>query len=537
MSLAWLNQDDFAAGILRSVGLGMEVGLGVSNSINGLFDDDGDVYLRGNTTVYAGDGTLGPVTFIWTGALEAGSEGFISTATNLYRIDKTDHSLHQFISGDPLPRPVKPAVVGTKLFLPNGTAWTGSTAQLLTGALPAPLPGMVGSVHLAACGTRLVIGQGRYVRFSHAGAPTVFDPTDYHELPEGAQIRGLATIKDTLLVFTGYGIWAIMNMALDLTDDDGNPQQVVQKLMAEAGLLHEAGLTEWGGRIVAPLNDRVILLDTISTPTVISDSIAPLYAQHVKAGRLPGGAKVFHDHLFLPWLNPDNTVASTMVCRLNRPVRGRMTYYPWTILDGHAAQMTMGDISPIAETHTMLAAHTDGRIIDYGNLFTPDADVALDADGSTPDFDLETRDFPTGNGQPNHLRALRLYYTLIGPTDEDTFVEAALSYGGVSQTYEQLRNVGSYTDVADAFVTYQAVLHGGSDSSWEPNEWAADTDLLWSPLDGQAHETRAADPKQWVLAQPKRVRYMRARFRCSDPVVKLIVHRVGFGIRPATHQR
>jgi hypothetical protein len=49
VSLNWISQDDFAAGIVRNVARDIDVGVGVSNAVNGLFDDDGDCYLRGNT--------------------------------------------------------------------------------------------------------------------------------------------------------------------------------------------------------------------------------------------------------------------------------------------------------------------------------------------------------------------------------------------------------------------------------------------------------------------------------------------------------
>jgi hypothetical protein len=280
VSLNWISQDDFAAGILRDVARDIDVGVGVSNAVNGLFDDDGDCYLRGNTRQYVAP--IGaPLTFLWTGDL-GGSVGLASTAAKLYSLQ--GNALTALVGGTPVTRPVKPAIVAGELFLPNGTSWKGVGTQPQTGQLPAALPGASGAVHLAAAGGRLVIGQGRFVRFSQAGLPHSFLPDDFHELPEGAQIRGLATIKSTLLVFTGYGIWAIENLDLDLTDDAGNPQQVMQKLIPELGLLHESGLTEWSGRIVAPCASRMMLIDTVSAPTSISDSIPPLYLQHVLAG-------------------------------------------------------------------------------------------------------------------------------------------------------------------------------------------------------------------------------------------------------------
>jgi hypothetical protein len=543
MALSWRWQEDFAAGVLRSAARDQEVGVGVSNAVNGLFDDDGDCYLRGRTIQHSELVAGAPLTFLWTGALSEGPIGFASSAEHTYVL-RPDSTLEEHVLGGPLiGRPVKPAVLKDVLYIPPNLKWTGISGGVIppeSAGFPAPLPGMVGTVHLAAAGNRLVIAQGRFVRFSASGDATTWGTDDYHELPEGTIIRGLATIKDTVLVFTGYGVWSIQNLALDLTDDLGNPQQVLQKLLPEVALLHEAGLAEWGGRIVVPCNDRVLLIDTISAPTAISDSIAPLYMQHVRAGRLPGGAKVFNNHYFLPWLNTDGTVASVMVCRLNRPVRGRQVYYPWSILTGHAAGFTMADISAVTDVPTMLAAHHDGRVVDLGGLFNPG--LPADADGTIPEFDLETRHFPTGNGQPNHFRALRLEYTLEQAEGSPApTINAALSAGNVAQTYELLQlqfpDTG-YAGVFDTYADYAGVLHGGLDETvWGPSEWADDPTLFWAPLAHQPLQLPGLDPAQWMLDHPQRVRYVRVRFRCTDPVARLIVHRIGFGVRPATHQR
>jgi hypothetical protein len=534
VSLSWISQDDFAAGVLRSAGRALEPGVGVANAVNGLFDDDGDCYLRGNTRAYS-DALGAPLTFLWTGDL-GGPIGLVSTAASFYQL--AGGVLTAMAGGTPVARPVKPAVIAGELFLPNGTSWKGAATLPQNGQLPPPLPGMAGAVHLAVCGERLIVAQGRIVRFSAGGNPHSFGADDYHELPGGTVIRGLAAIKDTLLVFTSYGIWAIENLALDLTDDQGNPQQVMQKLFPELALLHEAGLAEWGGRIVVPCADRCFLVDTISAPTPISDSIAPLYMEHIRAGRLPGGGKAFRNHYFLPWLDAAGAVVSVMVCRLNRPVKGRATYYPWSVFTGHAAQMVMGDIAAVTPTPTMLVAHRDGRVVDFFSVFDPDNQVVHDVDGSDPEFDFETRDFPTGNGQPNHVRALRLNYTLTPLEGVDASIGAAFSFGSTAQSYETLRNGRSYDDVRTEYGDYAAVVRGPiAPSAWGPGAWAEDRDRFWMPLEQRALASPGIDPAQWRLAQPKRVRYARVRFRCTDPVAKLVIHGVGFGVRPATHDR
>jgi hypothetical protein len=200
--------------------------------------------------------------------------------------------------------------------------------------------------------------------------------------------------------------------------------------------------------------------------------------------------------------------------------------------------MVMGDIAALTSAPTMLVAHADGRILDYRAIFEPDAQTVHDADGSTPEFDLETRDFPTGNGQPNHLRGLRLSYTLQSIDGMSASVDAAFSYGSRAQTYERLRTVGLYSDVKATYPDYGAVERGELDPTvWGSAPWADDPGRYWEALDGHAPLSDGVEPEQWTLPRPKRVRYARARFRCVDPVAKLVVHRIGLGVRPATHQR
>ena len=43
--------------------------------------------------------------------------------------------------------------------------------------------------------------------------PFTFDPTDYHELPDGVVVQGMSSIRDRVLVFSNYGLWSITNMA------------------------------------------------------------------------------------------------------------------------------------------------------------------------------------------------------------------------------------------------------------------------------------------------------------------------------------
>lgn len=513
--LAWITQDDFGVGTLRTTGREVEPGVGVWNAINGFFDDDGNCFLRG-CTIKDRDRVTGPLTFLWSGILKEPAI-LISSATSLYD-GASDPPAP--LTGTPVARPSRPAIVGQEIFLPNGVSWDGDAAPLVN-QLPAPLPGMVGEICLCSCANRLVIGQGRFIRFSSytaAGkpAPRTFVDTDYHELPEGTIVKGLASIRDTLIVFTDYGIWSVTNLALDLTDDYGNPQQVLSKIVPELTLLGQAAITEWAGQIIAPCVDRCYLFDGgVSQPVAISDSVASLYRDFA-AGAVPGGAKVFNNHYFLPWLetgDPADGTRTVMVFRLDRPVRGRRVYYPVTLLDGHASGMVMGDYSSMFRSGpTLLVAHVDGGIYDYGLLLSPQHFSQFDGDGTEPIFDLETRDYVTGNGQPNHIRELRLRYTLPDPGDGQaaSFI-AALS--------------------VDWMIT------GDEVSDLPPGYWYDEPQRIWHALPGPPAVSQGLDPVKWPLPAAMRARWVRARFRSDHAPEGLIVHRIDIGVRPATHTR
>jgi hypothetical protein len=174
-------------------------------------------------------------------------------------------------------------------------------------------------------------------------------------------------------------------------------------------------------------------------------------------------------------------------------VRGRQTYYPWTEFDGHAGQQSMFDfyVSPFGPM--LLGAGTDGRLNDLSEIFNAfDYSGGGDADGTAPLFELETRDFPTGQGQPNHLKRIRLRYTAQGTAPPN--VQAAYS-----------------TDP----------LHA-----------------TWADLNTTALTMPGEDPLAWWLPQVPRARYARVRVRVQDTdLTRLIVHRVDLSVRPSTHAR
>jgi hypothetical protein len=499
MSLVQISQNDFAAGTLRGSAPDVQPGVGLYTATNGLFNDDGDVYRRGGTISY-GTPTLGtPLTWVWSGRLGIVNSLLAATTEGVYYYGPG------VVSADStgLARPVRHALVGGRLYLPTlrFLAATGAAGEVTAGAWvpPVSVSSQALEYHVESIAGRLVVASGNRIAFSEpVGYLTdpAFVADDFHELPGGIVVVGLAAIQDTLLVFTNYGLWSITNMAYDLTDAAGNIQQTLSEIVPEMALLHEAGLAAWSGRIVAPCTDRVYLIDLLSPPVSVSESIVPIYMNYVNTGCLPGGAKVYRNTLFLPILRLEGGVhhaVGMLTCRLNKPVRGRYVYYPWSEFTGHALKHRMFDLRrPVDTTLTpqspgLLAAGEDGRITNFTDVFAPSAANASDADGTTHAFQVETRDFPTGQGQPNHLRRIRLRYTADSPAAVN------VSYSSDRQTW---------TALADG----QVIPPG-------------------------------RDPLSWWLPNTARVRYVRTRFTVPGPVDRLVVHGLDLGIRPATHAR
>ena len=147
--------------------------------------------------------------------------------------------------------------------------------------------------------------------------------------------------------------------------------------MPELSLLHEAGLcgVEWAHR--RAVHRPRLPVDPSSLPVPLSDSVSPLYVDYVNRGFMPGGEKVCRNTLLLPMLDIFGVVGAMLTCRLNRPIRGRHVYYPWTKLDGHAGSQIALDVYLSGSVPRLFGAGTDGRVADLTPIFEPDPRTAL----------------------------------------------------------------------------------------------------------------------------------------------------------------
>jgi hypothetical protein len=135
-------------------------------------------------------------------------------------------------------------------------AWQDATLAGIYTANPyatapfTPLTGVEQYAGVAQVANRLLWADGRRVLMSNTidqdtGQPRlwVHDVDDYHEFP--ADIVALATLRDTVYVFTKAGIWTISNVGLPIVDAFGNGQHRVQKVSGDVVLRSPGGVAPW----------------------------------------------------------------------------------------------------------------------------------------------------------------------------------------------------------------------------------------------------------------------------------------------------
>lgn len=378
----------------------------------------------------------------------------------------------------------------------------------------------------ATVADRLLVAAGSRIAFSNArsvlGAlqPHVFDATDYHELPEGANVLGIEGVRDQAIVFSTDGVWAINNMAFDLTDAAGNPQQTLQRVSQDVFLWAACGVAAYANALVVPAVDGVYLIDGVGSPVAVAGSIWPLITSYVRSGFLPGGGVVFKNHYFLPVLDATNTVVDLLVCRLDRPVKVRnRVFYPWSWFRGHAmtvAALTtrVGTVGTARQPQLLAAGRgTDARVVNLTNVFAPAAAVKQDADGTTHRWSVETRDFETGAGETlNTVRRVKVRYELVDAAADNPLIRGYYSVGSpiAGQTIWGAFNWGSAT-------------------------WSDPTLGEYSLMPGVAAEDTGRDTFTWFLQA--RTRYLRVRLESTDPSASLNLRTLQLYIRSSGKDR
>jgi hypothetical protein len=414
----------------------------------------------------------------------------------------------------------------------KGTSLTGQTAVFYPTYRHVSGDPYSGAEYVVVCQNRLVYGSGRIVAFSDIDDPHTLPSVNYHELPTGATICGLAELGGDVIVFTTDGVWVISGLEYEIVDPNGNGQHTVRRLSEGIKLAGIAGVAGYDNRLVVPDSDGIWLMDGVSSPQRISRGIERPYQAWLQRGYRVGRAVVFKGHYILPIVSPLGTVRDTFVCRIDRPVRSRYKEptWSWVRFSGDGGEIPAFTVrhgeSELAPRLLGVQGRAGGKIVDCSDFFNPQSLNSTDSDGTSPVAQLTTRDFETGNLTVNAVRALRLRYELAGGT-------ARVEHGPGGVNYDEAGYANPLRKWGDPDAEW-----GDPDGVWGVGFGPADPDVVVPPGSvpafvqvGTLEESDGITPEK--IRINSRVRYSRLRITCSAEVEMFRVRALELFIRPS----
>jgi hypothetical protein len=408
--LAKIAQTDFSGGEWPNTNPERIPPNGAYSITNALVDDVGGLVRRGGSGVIAAtNAPADRALWVWDGTLAGGPRTLLATATALYSISGdtfTNLGGYTGMAAGPNRTTVRNGV----MYLPGQAVKYDGTAYAASG-IPS-------QAHWTTVSNRLVGATGDTLVFSDYKDPLAFAATDFWKLPGGANTLGLATLRDSAMWFTDQGTFVVSNMALNLTDPDGNVQQRLDLYSPDLvlwGSPGTAGVAGYAGGLIVPARDGVWLvrlgaIGEVPPLQLLSEPLAEQYRDGATSGLRPGQAVVFRGHYLLPLLDstevsPLGEVATVLVCRLDRRAR------PWTEFAGWGAPAALAasrDGGRLLGGMPLYLGATSLGVLGYFDGF-PDA---ADGDGSPIEFMLTTRDYRTGSLNQNTVTSVRLGYRL-----------------------------------------------------------------------------------------------------------------------------
>lgn len=253
-------------------------------------------------------------------------------------------------------------------------------------------------------------------------------------IPGGVRILGAEPLRDQLLIFTTGGLFVLSNVALDLTDNAGNPQQRLELVNSELILWAWEGVTNWRNALIVPAIDGIYIVDAVSAPVRISAGIQTVYdaavVRGVTFGQGGGYACVHKGHYLLPIRDNGSSNDRVLACRLIPTRRGRGDVsFGWSQFVGHVYA-----VAPTAlETGVFASPELIGYDITLQRLLTLDwfGDDAADANGTAHVLEITTREYPVGGMFPSFVARFRARYELVNAGGTST-LELAYSIDGGS---------------------------------------------------------------------------------------------------------
>lgn len=426
VGLARSVQDDFSAGMFsQTTKPELIPANGLAGATNGLIDDRGGVYRRGGSSYFPGSTwPTSQILWVWQGTLTAGGVTLVATATTLYSVSGSGvtsiGSYAGMASG-----PAEVAVV-------NGTMYLPRSNQTYDGSSLGTYSFGDTTTYYTSVANRLVFGFGSTVKFSHVGDAGTVDSTDEWTIPDGATILGVTNVRDSCVVFTDRGTYVISNMALNLTDTDGNVQQRLDLYARDLRLwgTGAASVVGYGGGLIVPTQDGIWLMQLgveseVAAPLVeLEKAIQSDYRTYVRSGFVPGQAAIFQGHYFLPMIFGSPSVCTSMlVCKLAQPSRRGGSGPAWTSFNFAAGTSGRG-ARAVTVSRDGLALYgatektpfgTDSRMATLNYLDSSKG--TKEADGGINSLRVTTRGFASGPASLNTFVKARVSYEL---TDEGT---------------------------------------------------------------------------------------------------------------------
>ena len=396
----------------------------------------GSTYTTGTVAVSSGTPTVTGTGTSWSGNVDAGSM-FNATGGKVYPVRSVTSNTALSL-GVPYP---DATLSGASYTIYNGLA------LMPTMLAPSVVP------KIAAAAGRFFISTGSLIAFSSIGDPATFLGTDVHQTQEGADVTGMMALRDDLLVFTTQGVYRIGNIALDLTDAAGNPQQTLNRISGEVVLWSENGLASWKNAVIVPAVDDVYLMDGASTPVPASAAIRDLYRGYVRSGYQLGDGAVHRGHYVLPVLDDTGAWEDTLVCRLDTGAWSRMTGF-----SGQSVAFSQRVATTTSRQPSLLSLKST-RVLDCSSWFEPAAGVKNEPDGSTHEWSVTTRDYTIGA-----LRALvkkaRVWLEGVDAGTDNPTVTLSYSQGASGSSFTSLGST-SAESVGDSPLPSFTVNAGG----------------------------------------------------------------------------
>ena len=572
--LVQVVQEDWAAGMVRSVAPHLIPENGVFNALNGLLDEDGSIYGRAGTE-YLTNASIGDtaIRLLWSGELTAGYRTVFATSDAIAVVGAdgaTPVTLRSFGVANPTRAhellgllfiegvgiyggarstsnasgqatltagsatvtlgaavagmeagmllnvggralPIKTVNSTTQVVLRD--SWDGTSgAQAYSLSAIAPFAPLYQDGVLSVVIDRLTSSLGSRMKFSETGKPHSSIPDDYHELPGGVKILGADSISDVALQFATDGIWVVSNMGFDLTDEYGNPQQRLERVNRELVLWSAPGITGYRDGLVVPSADGVWLLGQNYQTTPVSQSINPLYREYVRSGHKTGVGVVHNNHYFLPILTGVNTPVETLVCRLDRSVQTRLgVIYPWSRIDNAGLTAVVNRVEADRSV-TLIGGTQDGRVVRCP-FFEPSAENKMDADGSWFRWETVTRDYATGKRNENKVRGLEVRYEMEDAENDNPEIVAAIGTG----------------------VRADEAAARWDEAVWDEDDFGEETkgDFAeeFAGLEGAAPESDGTITHYFPVNE--RRRFARIALNTTGPVARLVLRELALHIRPS----